>query len=1063
MKSKPLSIGLAIGIIAVILVPQTLWGQTFPIKGTVRSANTEEPIPGTTVTLRGTLSGTVTDGEGSFALSLPSGDQLLVFSFLGYKPLEKLITVPLNSPLEIFLTEDQMELSEVEVVSTGYQEIPKERATGSFVQVDRELIDRRFSTSLLERLEDVTPSLMVNREGPGEGIRIRGRNTIFADSEPLIILDNFPYDGSLENINPNDVESITVLRDASAASIWGARAGNGVIVITTKSGKAGRQTRVSLSTNVSVTESPDLFYDPVASVGSYLSLEEQLFAGGFYAVRENNANKPALSPWVETLIAHRDGKISDDEKDRLRDQFANSDFRDELNQHYYRPEIKSQHYLGLQGGDGNGRYAFSAGYDANQANVVGNGDERITLSAKGDWALMKKDRLKISAGLYYTSNESIIQTEVPEGYLYERLADESGNPQAVIRQYSRRFTEGNTLDGALDWKYIPLLEKEKMNFQNSQEEVRLNLSARYQITEWLSGEVLYQRWRNSRTESSLYPETSYYTRELVNRFVQVEPNGSLTYPIPMGNIFDRSNKNSDSYNLRSQFRIQKSIGSKGELSGVAGVEVRDWKSVTHSARYYGYEEEFGRSVIVPYTIRFPSQVNNSLSLIPAAGASHPGSVDRFLSQYINMAYIHAGKYTLSASARKDASNLFGVNANQRGVPLWSAGGAWTISGEDFYRADWMPYLKVRSTYGYAGNINRSVTAFLTATSLPGAYNTLTGQPYAQISNPPNPDLRWEKIGTFNLAVDFATQADRLSGSIEWYQKDGTDLFGDFPVSSTTGVKQLRGNFAETQTRGFDFQLSSKNIESKSFGWDTRFFLSTVKEKVIRYDREFSFTSLMGYFGTYPVEGKPLFGVYSYPWAGLDPDTGEPRGFLDGEPSTDYREIISSATAESITYHGPSRPTAFGSLMNNFSFKGFAVSFNISYRLGYYYKTNTVEYASVFAGEIPHADFENRWMKPGDETRTDVPSLPANSNSLRDTFYNHSQVRVERADNIRLQDIRLSYNFNTTALRLPLTRLEWFIYANNLAMIWKASDDRMDPDFRNMRPLRSLATGLRVEF
>src|SRR5690606_4002796 len=130
---------------------------------------------------------------------------------------------------------------------------------------------------------------------------------------------------------------------------------------------------------------------------------------------------------------------------------ASSDFRDELNQHYYRPEIRSQHYLGLQGGDGNGRYAFSAGYDANQANVVGNGDERITLSAKGDWGLLKKDRLKFSAGLYYTSNESNVQTEIPEGYLYERLADESGNPQAVIRQYSRRFAEANTLDGALDW------------------------------------------------------------------------------------------------------------------------------------------------------------------------------------------------------------------------------------------------------------------------------------------------------------------------------------------------------------------------------------------------------------------------------------------------------------------------------------------------------------------------------------------------------------------------------------------------------------------------------------
>lgn len=1063
MKLMLATAGQAIGLIAFLLIPLISWGQTSSIRGTVRSVDSNDPIPGATITLKGTLTGTVTDGDGNFSLSLPTGDQVLVFSFLGYKTLEKPINVPQTSALEIFLAEDQLQLSEVEIVSTGYQEIPKERATGSFVQVDRELIDRRFSTNLLDRLEDVTPSLLINREGPGEGIRIRGRNTIFANTDPLIILDNFPYDGPLENINPNDIESITVLRDAAAASIWGARAGNGVIVITTKSGKAGQQTRVSLSTNISVTESPDLFYNPVSSVESFLSLEEQLFAGGFYAVRENNANKPALSPWVETLIAHRDGKISDDEKDRLRDQFANSDFRDELNQHYYRPEIRSQHYLGLQGGDGSGRYAFSAGYDANQANVIGNRDERITLNAKGDWSLTKSDRLKISAGIYYTSNTSNVQTEVPEAYLYERLADESGNPQAVIRQYSRRFAEANTLDGALDWTYIPLLEKGNMDFRNSQEEIRANFSTGYEITKWLSAEVLYQHWRNNRTGSSLYPESSFYTRELVNRFVQVESDGSLTYPIPQESILDRSNTISDSYNLRTQLRFNTAIGKKGEINGLAGTEVKDWNSVTHSARYYGYEEAFGRSVIVPYTIQFPSRVNNSLNMIPAAGASHPGSVDRFLSQYINAAYTYSGKYTLSASARRDASNLFGVNANQKGVPLWSAGIAWTVSEEKFYRVEWMPYLKLRSTYGYSGNINRSVTAFLTATSLPGAFNGLTGLPYAQITNPPNPDLRWEKIGTFNLALDFATIGDRLSGSLEVYQKVGTDLFGDFPVSATTGVKQLRGNFAETLTRGFDLQLNSKNIVGELFNWDSRFFLSTVSEKVTRYDRESSVSSLMAYFGTFPVEGRPLFGVYSYPWAGLDPDTGDPRGFLDGEPSKDYREIISGATAESVTYHGPSRPTVFGSLMNNFSYKGWSLSVNITYRLGYYYKTNTVQYASVFAGNIPHADYENRWMNPGDETRTNIPSLPANSNSLRDTFNNHSQIRVERGDNIRLQDIRLAYSFNTTSQKLPLSRLEWYFYANNLGMIWKASGDQMDPDFRSMRPLRSLATGIRVEF
>ena len=192
MKLMLATAGQAIGLIAFLLIPLISWGQTSSIRGTVRSVDSNDPIPGATITLKGTLTGTVTDGDGNFSLSLPPGDQVLVFSFLGYKTLEKPINVPQTSALEIFLAEDQLQLSEVEIVSTGYQEIPKERATGSFVQVDRELIDRRFSTNLLDRLEDVTPSLLINREGPGEGIRIRGRNTIFANTDPLIILDNFP-------------------------------------------------------------------------------------------------------------------------------------------------------------------------------------------------------------------------------------------------------------------------------------------------------------------------------------------------------------------------------------------------------------------------------------------------------------------------------------------------------------------------------------------------------------------------------------------------------------------------------------------------------------------------------------------------------------------------------------------------------------------------------------------------------------------------------------------------------------------------------------------------------
>jgi TonB-linked SusC/RagA family outer membrane protein len=1049
-------------LVALLLTFGANAQQSAQITGRILSNFDQEPLPGASIIVKGSTYGTVSNEDGKFSLSLNEGRSTLIISFIGFLKVEKEVVVPYNGELEIYLDPDDFTLGEVEIVSTGYEQLPKERATGSFVLMDEALLNRRFSTNILDRLEDITPGLLFNR-GPGEGLRIRGRNTLFANTAPLVIVDNFPYDGPLENINPNDVENITVLMDAASASIWGAQAGNGVIVITTKSGASGKVPEVRFNSNINVIERPDLYYDPVVGVETFLDLEEYLFGRGLYTFRENNLFRPPLSPWVETLIAHRDGLISDTEKTALRSNFGASDFRQDLYRHFYQPAIQSQHFLGVSGGDRKANYNFSLGYDKNRADVVGNNDRRITLSAKGGWKLLKNEKLTFNFGFHFTENRNNRSTEVPNGFLYESLEDEFGNPLPVIRQYSRRFVENNQFGDLLDWRYFPLKELGILDFEDRQEEVRVNLAAGYQLTDWLSADVLYQQWRNNRNNHQLHPERSFFARELVNRFAQLDQNGNLVTPVPPGSIFDRTNFSADSYNFRGQLRINKDFGDKGDLSGIVGVEWREFTSIQHNARHYGFRERFGTSAVVAFNTLFPNSVNGMLGMIPAPGASHPGVTDRFESQFANFAYSYNKRYILSASARRDASNLFGVATNQRVVPLWSTGFAWILSEENFFSSSWLPYLKLRTTYGYSGNVNRSVTAFLTATSLPGALNGLTGLRYAQIANPPNPDLRWETIGTWNLGLDFSTKNNRFSGSLEYYIRNGSDLFGDLPLSRTSGVTQIRGNFAETKTNGLDLQLNVQTVTGDKFHWDTRFFLSAVNERVTAYEIEPSVSMLMGTFGTVPRVGKPLFGVYSYDWAGLDPDTGDPMGLLNGEPSTDYREILFQTTLETVNFHGPSRPSVFGSLLNSFSLGKLSMSFNISYRLGYFYKRRSVEYNSVFNGNIPHIDFESRWQQPGDELITNIPSMPQNTNSLRDNFYFHSEALVERGDNIRLQDIRLSYNTGKSIGRTLFKNAEVYLYANNLGILWKASDDPLDPDFRTMRPLASIATGIRLDF
>lgn len=299
------------------------------VSGSVLDQKTGEPLPGAFITADPGRHSTVVGENGIFSLDLPLGTYELTVQFMGYATYKLSVSVPMDKNLKIVLEALELGLDEVEVLATGYQDIPKSRASGSFVSIDRELVTRRVSTNLIDRLEDVTSGLIINRTGDvgRDPISIRGRSTLGRFSQPLVVIDNFPYDGKLEDINPNDVETITVLRDAAAASIWGARAGNGVIVITTKSGKTDLPTRVSFSANANWIEQPDAFWSPRLNPGDFIEVERKLFESGFYNTTENSTANPVLSPVVETLILARDGEITEAESDRIIAGFQDFDLR----------------------------------------------------------------------------------------------------------------------------------------------------------------------------------------------------------------------------------------------------------------------------------------------------------------------------------------------------------------------------------------------------------------------------------------------------------------------------------------------------------------------------------------------------------------------------------------------------------------------------------------------------------------------------------------------------------------------------------------------------------------
>src|SRR5690606_6121575 len=456
---------------------------------------------------------------------------------------------------------------------------------------------------------------------------------------------------------------------------------------------------------------------------------------------------------------------------------------------------------------------------------------------------------------------------------------------------------------------------------------------------------------------------------------------------------------------------------------------------------------------------------NAFNLIPFMDRE-TGTVDRFRSVFSNVSYAYDGRYTFTGSLRFDESNLFGVNTNQRRVPLYSVGLGWNLTGEPFFNVPWADRIYLRTTYGRAGNINRNLTAYTTA-----YYNTgdpLTQLPFANIATPRNPDLRWEKITTYNVGLDFSLWRGRVSGSAEYYNKDGDDVIGTIPTPGTAGLKTITGNFARTNARGFELVLNTVPVDRK-VRWSNQFIFNTVKDKVVSYrSNPIPATRLLGGADgvtAYPIEGRPLWALYSLPWGGLDPENGDPIGYLSGESSKDYAQILQSATTESLTYHGPARPAWYGAFRNTLDWNGLSVSANISFRGGYYYRRNTVNYgATLFRGEVGHGDYAHRWQHPGDERRTHVPSMTTTAVASRETYYGYADVNIVRADHLRLQDIRVTYSLPVKQWNLRgINSLNVYGYVNNVGLLWKKADTAYDPDYASVDyvPIRTFSLGINI--
>ncbi|WP_285054519.1 SusC/RagA family TonB-linked outer membrane protein [Pedobacter ginsengisoli] len=1020
-------------------------------------------LNGASVKIKGTDRAIRTNDKGEFYLPNVDDKATLVIGYLGYK------TIEIKAAKDVGPLKLEIETSELEEVNvnTGYYQIPKERATGSFDLIDSKLLNRRVSTNILDRIDGVASGVIFNNgssrnQGNVPQISVRGRSTLFANAEPLIILDNFPYQGDFNNINPNDIESVTILKDAAAASIWGAFSGNGVVVLTSKKGKRNQTAQISLNSNITLGRKPDLFYPRQLSSSGFIEVEKFLFDKGVYDVFLDYVPYQPQSPAIEILDLKRRNIIDNQETERRLSILGQHDVRNDQLKYFYRTSVNQQHSLSVSGGGQNNQYYISGGFDDIKSNNLNDNTKRFTISSQLTNHFLN-DHLELNTRILFTSRKESRPTNgYNPTYPYENVADENGNALAVVKDYRLGFIDTVAQGKLLDWKYYPLNEREA-NSESNLSDYKVEAGIKYKIIEGLKFQVSYQYGKGFSTGSGIDDESRYIYRNLYNLFTSIDPiTGTATYSLPKGSInYIGSSEYSNTF-FRSGFTFNRVFSSKHDFNAVAGFEVRKADQFGRNSVLYGYDSVTATNIPVSLTEEFPQFFGGSGKIVD--GTSQRGTADRSRAYYINAAYSYSGKYTLSASARKDESNLFGVKANQKGVPLWSAGISWELSKEPFIKSSFFPYLRARFTYGYNGNVDKSAYAATTISFTDGVNQFI--QPVANVFNPANPSLQWEKVKTVNAAIDFGIRKNIISGSIEFYSKDGIDLIGYSPVAPQLGVNRYRGNVASTSTNGIDVTLNSINIRG-SFRWNSALLFSLVKDEVTKnltkQNNNFSYVRVNA---LNPLEGRPYAALYSFKWAGLD-SSGDPQGYSEGTVTKNYAQILNSTNASELIYNGSFLPTRFGSLKNTFGYKAVELSFNLLYKGGHYFRKEALQYGALFGGGYKLAyDYPNRWKQIGDENTTTIPAMKYPSDTRRDDFYKYAEINVLKADHIRLQDIQISYEISSANIKkIGFSSINLYSYINNVSILWKANKEGLDPDAGSIGvpAPRTYAVGIRAVF
>ncbi|WP_164974136.1 SusC/RagA family TonB-linked outer membrane protein [Filimonas effusa] len=1032
------------------------------------------PLAGAAVVLNGARKSGDTNPEGYFTTNAVAGDELTI-SFIGYQTRKITVTEEhlKTGAVTFFLRQDAGKLDEINiVVNTGYQSLPRERATGSFGIVTSKQLEKVPVTSLLERIQGLVPGVDVSTKttaGKSRNgtVKIRGLSTIVSSytkvsTDPLLVIDGFPSQlsisgGALDYINPDDVESISFLKDAAAASIWGMQAANGVIVIQTKRGALNKRTVLNFATTIGTSARPSLDYGTRMSVPSYIELEKELIQKGRLLDPLPSSNPGAyypenISQAQEIVYRFRRGTITEAQMNQELATLGKNDNMSQMEDYMLQSPTTRQYNLSLSGGGPTSSY-FLSGYMYKDDRVyAANNNRGYSLKANNTSSLLD-GRVTITSDLTFSNTKDKINgaavkaMSVVSGGMrpYDMLKDANGNniyyDLLVIPKVSRLLES----QGYQSFLYSPVDELNYSNTVNNGHNFSMNLGVNANITPWLTANVSGNIGRVFFEGDNYWDPESYDARIMVNKATSVNSTGGLVYGIPVGGRLELINNSSRSYNVRGQLNMNKTFHDIHQVSVLVGTEIREVYTKGSSELRYGYDKSINtfRSVNPSATYRDIYGINQTIG---ATSRPVTEKTTRALSHYANGSYTLMGKYILSGSARFDDYNLLGVDRRDRALPLWSGGLRWDIGKEDFMRnIKWINRLAFRATYGISGNAPQGF-APVTVIGLLGA-DFYTGYNYANISSPAVQNLGWEKTRMTNFGVDFSLFSNRFSGSVEYYRKRSTDIIWNLPINGTYGFSNLAFNTANLNGDGVDVGLNVGIINSKTVNW-TSTINASYNTNVIRDSRFEGPTTSFG--SDYLYSGYPSDYLFSFAWAGLD-KTGQ--SLIKDPKNAEKTYTVNEYPFQDIrVYSGRSTSPWLGMWSNTVRYKGLELNVQLYGVFGGVFRKPSIENIgftnNLFVGRT--GDMEYRWRQPGDEAKTNIPGLEfgAGTNyNLSIERYRNSDLLIRSRSNIRLQQISLSYEVPQHLIRKVYSKsLTVSIIARNLGMLWAANKEKLDPEY-----------------